>query len=122
MAGPPGDNLTAAQWQAKAAKSSRVAGHSKMKRQFPKTDEPCSRESLLSVRAAIRPAAGLSRFLRSDEGAHELARNLGRDCVHIDALTSQKLPRVFDLVHAGRFDLDVLEPRRSELACVFVIL
>src|SRR4051794_24917372 len=66
--------------------------------------------------AALRPAAALGRRLgRADERARELAFDLRRDRIDVDAGFGEKRARVGDVVDAPRFELDAGEPGRLQL-------
>src|SRR5271166_4068079 len=61
-------------------------------------------------------AVGLG--LVAHEGAHELAFDLRRDRVDIDALAGQKLASVLHIVDPSRLDPDRLESRGLELPAI----
>ena len=67
----------------------------------------------------VIPLAGLTR---AHECTHELAVHLRRECVHIQTLFREKFSRVFNAVDTGRFDFDLLETRRGQLAAIFVFV
>src|SRR3974390_2021886 len=74
--------------------------------------------------AASGSAAGLatSRLHGADERAHELAVDLSRHGVDVDALAGQEIVRVLHLVDAGGLDAGLLEAGGLQLRVVLVLL
>src|SRR3954447_12262182 len=61
-----------------------------------------------SSTATRRPAARLAfRFSCTDERAGDLALELRRDAIDVESRAGEKRTRVFNLVHAPGFDIDV---------------
>src|SRR5438093_13462256 len=73
-------------------------------------------------RARAPRSSAARRLRRADERAHELAVDLGRDGVGVDALVGEELARVFHAVDARRLDTDRLETGRGELVAILPLL
>ena len=80
---------------------------------FPSTHAGCAAY-------AQQPGAQHCRFGSPDERAHELPFNLRGYRIHVDTLTTEKCPRILDVVHACWLDFDVLKPRFCELGGVLL--
>src|SRR5579859_1401579 len=86
---------------------------------------PCIRLLLRSGSdrsAAARLAASRLRLGRPNKGAHEPPIHLRSEGTHIHTSLGKELARVFDVVHAGRLDRNVVEPGFSQLGKVFTFL
>src|SRR5215470_4095224 len=62
------------------------------------------------------------RLMRANERAHELAVDLRRHRVGVDAGAGQEVTRVLHTIDARRFHLDALEAGLGELVAVFLLL
>jgi hypothetical protein len=85
----------------------------------PMMSEPttAAKNAVPRASATARRATALlcGRLHGTDKRAHEFPLNLRRDGVHVDAFTHEKLPRVFDVINAGRLNVDLLEAGFGEL-------
>src|SRR5690242_16075795 len=81
--------------------------------------------SLRAARAAAAARLGVRRpagLPRADEGTHELALDLRGDRIDVDALASQKLARVLNVIDAGRLNPDRLEAGRGEFRAIVALI
>src|SRR5215831_20318335 len=58
---------------------------------------------------------------RANEGAHELAFDLWRKRIDVDALPSKKLPRILDRVDPRRLDADRAKSGRHQLVPIVLL-
>src|SRR3989449_11511914 len=82
----------------------------------------CGRNCGCRERVRAPRSSAARRLRRADERAHELAVDLGRDGIGVDALVGEELARVFRAVDARRLDTDRLETGRGELVAILPLL
>src|SRR2546430_3848615 len=81
----------------------------------------CGRSCACRGRAPAR-CSSAARLRRANERAHELAVDLRRDNVGVDALVGEELARILHAIDARRLEADRLEAGLGELVAVLALL